>query len=50
MAETKEQHKKIKFKCVVVISIGQALAYLVSFEKAVLVFQILQVSTSSDLH
>ena len=48
MAETKEQHKKIKFKCVVVISIGQCLDIL--GEKAVLVFQILQVRTSSDLH
>ena len=48
MVDTKKQHKKIKFNCVVVMNI--ALTYLVAFKKAVLVFQILPVSTSSDLH
>ena len=64
MAEPKEQPKKIKlsvwllevyFNGIVqyIFQICQgnnALAYLVAFEKAVLVFQILLVSISSDLH
>ena len=64
MAEPKEQPKKIKlsvwslevyfngiFQYIFQICQGNnALAYLVAFEKAVLVFQILLVSISSDLH